>query len=205
MLSLLPEKAVYWPARQTLLIADPHFGKAAAFRLSGLFVPRGTTRGALVRIDAMLQATKATRLIFLGDFLHARRGRHQQLFTELAEWRTRQSHVEVLLIRGNHDRGAGDPPAELGISCVDAPYCDGPFAFAHHPVPQANAYVLAGHLHPCVSLHGHGRQHVQLPCFWFGPEVGVLPAFGEFTGCAKIRQSPGDRVFVIGEGEVIDL
>ena len=26
---LLPEKAIYWPAQQALLIADVHFGKAA--------------------------------------------------------------------------------------------------------------------------------------------------------------------------------
>jgi DNA ligase-associated metallophosphoesterase len=204
-LVLLPEKAAYWPARQTLLIADPHFGKAAAFRLSGLFVPRGTTKGALQRIDAMLTATRATRLIFLGDFLHARRGRSQQLFAELAAWRARHAGVEVLLVRGNHDRGAGDPPVELAMTCVEAPWSDGPFGFAHHPVAHPGAYVLAGHLHPCVSLRGHGRQHEQLPCFWFGPQVGVLPAFGEFTGCAKISAREGDGVFVIGDGEVIGL
>jgi uncharacterized protein len=205
LLTLLPEKAAYWDARRTLLIADPHFGKAAAFRLSGLFVPRGTTGGALRRIDAMLLHTGASRVIFLGDFLHARRGRSQQVLTELADWRSRHSEIEMLLVRGNHDRRAGDPPVGLGISCIDGPLHEGPFAFAHHPVAVPDAYVLAGHLHPCVSLRGAGRQREQLPCFWFGREVGVLPAFGEFTGCARIQRRDGDGVFVIGEGEVIGV
>ena len=40
---LLPEKAIYWPAQQALLIADVHFGKAAAYRSLGQPVPQGTT------------------------------------------------------------------------------------------------------------------------------------------------------------------
>jgi DNA ligase-associated metallophosphoesterase len=205
LLTLLPEKAASWVAGQALFIADPHFGKAASFRRSGLFVPRGTTSGALQRIDAMLQRTAARRLIFLGDFLHARRGRSDQVLRALADWRARHAAVEMLLVRGNHDRRAGDPPPSLGISCVDGPFHAGPFALAHHPAPVPGAYVLAGHLHPCVSLRGAGRQHEQLPCFWFGPEVGVLPAFGEFTGCARIQPRDGDRVFVIADGEVIGI
>jgi metallophosphoesterase superfamily enzyme len=57
--------------------------------------------------------------------------------------------------------------------------------------------VLAGHLHPCVVLAGGARQRERLPCFWFGRDVGVLPAFGDFTGCAEITVEPGDRVWVV--------
>ena len=45
-------------------------------------------------------------------------------------------------------------------------------------------YVLAGHLHPGVRLHGPGRQSVRLPCFAFGRNAALLPAFSEFTGTA---------------------
>ena len=74
-LVLLPERAAYWRRVQTLLVADPHFGKAAAFRAAGVPVPRGTTTGSLARLDAALARTGATRIVFLGDFLHARVGR----------------------------------------------------------------------------------------------------------------------------------
>ena len=52
-LLLLPERAAYIERTRTLLIADAHFGKAAAFRAAGVLVPRGTTGGTLGRLDAV--------------------------------------------------------------------------------------------------------------------------------------------------------
>ena len=107
------------------------------------------------------------------------------------------------IVRGNHDRRAGDPPANVGIECVDAPHTAMPFALAHHPVSIAGAYVLAGHLHPCATLVGAGRQRERLPCFWFSSAVGVLPAFGDFTGCAEVPAGGDDMVWVVaGDGVV---
>ena len=74
-LHLLAERAVYWERTSTLLVADPHFGKAAAFRAGGVPVPRGTTTENLRRLDRAIARTNARRVIFLGDFLHAREGR----------------------------------------------------------------------------------------------------------------------------------
>jgi metallophosphoesterase superfamily enzyme len=80
---------------------------------------------------------------------------------------------------------------------------DGPFALTHHPGAVAGSYVLAGHIHPCATLTGVGRQRERLPCFWFGAEVGVLPSFGEFTGCAPIDVRPGNSVFAVTDDRVI--
>ena len=80
-----------------------------------------------------------------------------------------------------------------------------PLALRHHPQPEAGASVLAGHLHPCVVLGGRAHQRLRLPCFHFGPQVGVLPAFGAFTGMHALRPQPGDRVFVIGGDAVAPL
>src|SRR4051812_34366951 len=88
-LVLLPERAVCWPRTDTLLIADPHFGKAAAFRAAGVPVPRGTTTETLTRIDAALERSGATRLVFLGDFLHAREGRATETLRVIDDWRAR--------------------------------------------------------------------------------------------------------------------
>src|SRR6478609_3634551 len=75
---LLAERAAYWERTQALLVADPHFGKAAAFRAAGVPVPRGTTTASLARLDAALERTGAARIVFLGDFLHAREGREAE-------------------------------------------------------------------------------------------------------------------------------
>ena len=114
-LELCAERAAYWSRRRTLLVADPHFGKAASFRALGVRVPRGTTEGALARLDALVVRLQPARIEFLGDFLHAREGRDDETFRLLAEWRARHGDIAVRLVRGNHDRRAGDPPTEVGI------------------------------------------------------------------------------------------
>ena len=46
-LHLLPQKAAWWPAERTLLVADAHIGKAVSFRRLGVPVPPGTTSETL--------------------------------------------------------------------------------------------------------------------------------------------------------------
>lgn len=202
LLRLLPERAAYWEARSTLLIADPHWGKAATFRSAGLFVPRGTTSSGIERLDSLLGRLEVRRIVFLGDFLHARAGRVDRTLRALHDWRSRHAGLEMVLVRGNHDRGAGDPPAELNIRCVEPPMFEGPLALAHHPVSRPDSFVVAGHLHPGARLIGRGRQRQRLACFWITEQVCVLPAFGDFTGMAIIEPSPTDAVFVVA-GEVV--
>jgi DNA ligase-associated metallophosphoesterase len=204
-LELCAERAAFWRRRRMLLVADPHFGKAASFRTLGVFVPKGTTMSALTRLDMLIARTSPARIVFLGDFLHAREGRNDETFAALAAWRASHTGVPMQIVRGNHDRRAGDPPAAVGIECIDGPVHDGPFALAHHPVAVPDSYVLAGHLHPCATLIGRARQRERLPCFWFGAEVGVLPAFGELTGCAEIDAREEDAVYVVAEDRVVKI
>ena len=202
-LELCAERAAYWPRRRMLLVADPHFGKAASFRALGVRVPRGTTEGALARLDTLMTRLEPERIEFLGDFLHAREGRDDETFRLLAEWRAGHDRIAMRLVRGNHDKRAGDPPSRVGIECVDGPVLEPPFALAHHPTRVAGAYVLAGHVHPCAVLVGRGRQRERLPCFWLGQHAGVLPAFGDFTGCAEVTATEGDAVWVVADAEVV--
>jgi DNA ligase-associated metallophosphoesterase len=205
-LLLLSERAVFWPRESTLLVADPHFGKAAAFRFAGLFVPPGTTAASLARLSRLLVMTGAARVVFLGDFLHAAEGRSEPMFRAVAAWRRSHGAIMMTLVRGNHDRRAGDPPREIGIEVVDGPLVRGPLALAHHPQVVEGHYVLSGHLHPCVTARGRGRGDRQrLPCFWFGRDTAVLPAFGEFTGCLEVAPREGDGVWVVAGTEVIAL
>jgi DNA ligase-associated metallophosphoesterase len=202
-LELCAERAVWWPRRRMLLVADPHFGKAAAFRALGVRVPRGTTGDALARLDALIARLAPARIEFLGDFLHAREGRNPDTFAALGAWRARHAALAMRIVRGNHDRRAGDPPSEVGIECADGPVREGSLALAHHPAPCDGAYVLAGHVHPCAVLVGPARQRERLPCFVLGREVGVLPAFGDFTGCAEVEPEEGEAVWVIASDQVV--
>lgn len=199
---LLADKAVYWPERQALLIADVHFGKAAAYRKLGQPVPHGTTASNLERLDALLAAYPSRELFFLGDFLHAPESRSPATLSTLQAWRERHSQLLITLIRGNHDRRAGDPPASLGITVVPEPLILAPFALQHEPDPHAVFHVLAGHVHPAYRLFGKGRQRLRLPCFMIGERVSLLPAFGAFTGGMEVVPAKGSKVFVVGDGVI---
>ena len=202
---LMPEHSLWMPERKALLVADAHFGKAATFRAGGIFVPRGTTATTLARLDRALARTDATRVIFLGDLLHAREGRSPETLRLVADWRASRAAVEVVLVRGNHDRAAGDPPESLGITCVDAPMLEGAFAFTHHPRVVAGHYDIAGHVHPAVRLRGPGRQWERLPCFWLRSDAMVLPAFGDFTGLGDVELAEGDRAFAVADRQVLEV
>jgi DNA ligase-associated metallophosphoesterase len=199
---LLADKAIYYPAHRALLIADAHFGKAAAYRRLGQPVPHGTTDDNLQRLDALLAAYDCQHLIFLGDFLHAPESHAASTLSAIHGWRERHTALAITLIRGNHDKRAGDPPPTLAITVVPEPLILGPFALQHEPDPHATHHVLAGHVHPAYRLYGKGRQRLRLPCFYVQANVSLLPAFGAFTGGMDIQRSENSRVFVVGDGAV---
>jgi DNA ligase-associated metallophosphoesterase len=207
---LHPTGTLYLSAQQTLLVADAHIGKAVSFRKLGVPVPSGTTSETLSRLDAALADTRARQVVFLGDFLHSVRSHAPGTLRVLQEWREAHADLELTLVRGNHDDRAGDPPAALRFTVVDEPLPLGPFALCHHPRPVRDAYVLAGHWHPCISVTGRAFERLRLPCFWMGDDtgqlpsqaVGILPAFGSFTGMHRIEPRAGDRIFPIA-GETV--
>lgn len=199
---LLADKAIYYPAERALFIADAHFGKAAAYRKLGQPVPHGTTDDNLQRLDALLAAYDCEHLIFLGDFLHAPESHAAGTLAALQAWRERHASLAITLIRGNHDKRAGDPPHHLRITVVPEPLLLGPFALQHEPDPHPTHHVLAGHVHPTYRLFGRGRQRLRLPCFYVLQDVSVLPAFGAFTGGMNIERQENSRVYVVGDGAV---
>lgn len=201
-LHLLPAHALWWPAGETLFIADLHLGKAASYRALGQPVPGGTTQDNLARLDALIATHQPRHVVCLGDFLHAASGRTPAVLRSLLDWRARHRNVAMTLVRGNHDDRAGDPPPEAGIDVVEEPWLLGPFACCHHPRPPGERhpthFVLAGHLHPVCHLSGPARDALRLPCFVSEPGQGILPAFGAFTGGHALPAAPGRCFHAIG-------
>jgi DNA ligase-associated metallophosphoesterase len=202
---LLPERAAFWPRRHTLFVADLHVGKAAAFRAAGLAVPEGHLADDLSRLAQAIARVGARQVIFLGDLLHAAQGVTAQVIAQVADWRRSHANCQFIVVRGNHDRRAGDPPAEWAMDCVDEPCWDAPFVMRHAPGPSADGYTLAGHLHPAVALRGRGKMRARLPCFVVGPRQMILPAFGGFTGAALVHPQAGERIYAIADQAVIPI
>lgn len=204
-LLLLAERAAYWPAKKALFIADFHLGKAASFRRLGIPLPYGTTNENVERLGRAIDKTGAEQVVFLGDFLHSAEGRAPRTFERFGVFRDERRAVAMTIVRGNHDKKAGDPPEAWDVRCIDAGETLGPFILNHEPGASRGGYALGGHIHPAVRLSASGEKSLRLPCFWFGARYGVLPAFGAFTGSAEVLPRRGDQVFVIAEHEVLQV
>jgi len=205
-LLLDPDRALVWPAARTLFLADLHLGKPAAYRRLGTPVSEAVTDRDLLRLDALIARHHPERLVVLGDLFHSRAAWDPEVIERVSAWRAAHATLELLLVSGNHDARAGPPPHSLPITLRQGPCSDGPWRLMHDPAQAASesAPVLCGHLHPGVRLVSP-LGSMRAPCFWFGTRVGVLPAFGRFTGCALIRPREGDRVFALGHGRVMEV
>lgn len=206
-LLLLPQRAVFWRQARMLIVADPHFGKARVFRQSGIPVPGGTTAENFGRLSALMERFCPDELLVLGDLMHGRIDADASLHAAIDTWRKRWRDVRLCLVTGNHDLKAGEPPAPFRLDRIGAQHDAFPFFFTHQhePKPVLTRYTIAGHVHPAVRVGGTGRQRETLPCFHFGKNSALLPAFGSFTGNHVIHPARGDRVYVIAGDEVINM
>lgn len=195
---LLPGRAAYLPATATLLVADLHLGKAATFRRQGIPVPEGSAAKDLARLVGLVTATKAERLLILGDLFHARSGCTAEVFAEFTAARKSVADTAVLLVAGNHDRSIGRLPQGIGIDSVLRTLDEPPFHFVHEPgtpLPEPHRdepFTIAGHLHPTLAIRAPSGERIADRCFFAEPGLLVLPAFGSFTGGHRV--SPTDRM-----------
>lgn len=197
---LFADRALYWPARRRLLVADVHLGKDDAFRAAGIALPTGGTRQDLDRLTALIERSAAASLWVLGDLLHGQRV-DTRWRAEWARFRDRHAGVDMMLVEGNHDRAAAR--AGLDIERRSGHVEDGPFCFAHAPRPATEGgarFVVCGHVHPVVNVPGfRGR----FPAFAVIDRQLVLPAFSLFTGGWLVRAAQG-RYACLG-AELLDM
>lgn len=205
-LVLHAERALEVPQAGALIVADLHWGKATALRSIGVPIPTGGTAEDLRRLDTVLERTGARALYILGDLAHSHHGWDERALVPVQAWRARWPQLAITLVRGNHDRHAGDPPTSLDITCVDGPYWQHDLQLAHEPVPPSgSALHVFGHVHPTTRLAGRGRDRVRLPCFVQGAQHLILPAFSSFTGAGAWVPSPRERPFGVVDDTVVPL
>lgn len=190
-----------------LLVADLHLGKEATFCRGGIAVPRGSTVATLQMITDMLVESSASTLVILGDLFHAKSSLAADIRHCFEEFLKRHQGVDVVLVKGNHDKSTGSLPTHWPMQIVDAPWSFDGVSLVHYPSPPSDGTQLciAGHLHPAIRLRVAGAG--KLPCFHFDADMRciTLPAAGEFTGTAVIRPNANDRVWVISEDDVLEL
>jgi DNA ligase-associated metallophosphoesterase len=201
--SLLPEGAVFLAGNSTLIVADIHLGKSAAFRAKGLPVPEGDSVRDLARLSALVKKSQACHLVIAGDLFHAPTGMTPELEAALAGFMS-GLRIPITLVVGNHDVKIQQLPAGL----LSVPHLDlePHLRVIHDPAHVSGDRLhIAGHWHPIVKIPDGKRTSLRLQCFLFRNHTLVIPAFGSFTGGSMLNVRPDDRVFVALREKVVEL
>ena len=197
---LSPGRCLYWEEQKMLVLSDVHIGKAAHFRKAGIAIPQQVFQEDLMRLFQQIHFFKPERILVTGDLFHSTANAEHDWF---ARWRETLGKTRVMLVRGNHEILHDDAYEQLGIEVVGSMLACGPFCFSHDQTSEnpADTYLFCGHLHPGIRISGRGKQSVVLPCFHFTPQVGIMPAFSQFSGKHLIECKKEDQVFAIVDGE----
>jgi uncharacterized protein len=207
---LSPHRCLYWEEERSLVLSDLHFGKTGHFRKAGIAVPQSVYREDLLRLLSLIQYFQPSRLVVVGDLFHSRENKELDLFLR---WREDFPHLGIRLVMGNHDILRADWYMKAGIEVIEGVLKMGEFSFVHdiedaeagdedakgdgEGAKGGGAYYFSGHLHPGIRINGMGKQSLQFPCFYFGGEYAILPAFGRFTGTVSIDPDVESNVFAI--------
>ena len=198
-------RSIFWEEEKILILSDLHLGKAGHFRKSGIGIPQTLFKEDLHRLVSQIQYFKPAMLLVVGDLFHSTENKEHELFLK---WRNDLPGIAIQLVKGNHDILKEEWYKQAGIAIAQEELIIGDFLFTHDIQSCKTAgerYCFSGHIHPGIILNGAGKQSLRLPCFYFGKDHAVLPAFGKFTGTYPVKPHPGDLVFAIVEDKIIPI
>lgn len=157
---LSPERCIYWEEQKSLIVSDLHFGKTGHFRKSGIAVPQNVYKEDMQRLVSLLQFYKPQQLLVVGDLFHSVQNKELDFFKK---WRNDFSHLHIQLIKGNHDILKEDWYTSANISVSSSHLHINQFCFVHDineacDPSESVKYYFSGHIHPCVTLKGLGKQ-----------------------------------------------
>ncbi len=199
------ERALYWPERQSLMVADVHLGKEHAFSRAGSAIPAGPSEADIARLSKLVHASHATRLLILGDLIHTKPNSDEAWLDHLSDFLNTHRQLSVEVVAGNHDKAAGRQLLDQRIVWHSKPLHEDQFVFQHEPGEDPRGHVFSGHIHPCYRLSVGRKESVRAPVFWFGKHCTVLPSFGQFTGGHSVSPDKSDRLFMVGPDCVIPV
>ena len=200
---LTGERSIFWEEEKALIVSDLHFGKTGHFRKSGIAVPQTIYKEDLQRLVSLLNYFNPQQLIVVGDFFHSHENTELEWFKK---WRNDFPLLNIKLVKGNHDILKDHWYKDAGIDLVEKELQIHSFLFIHDRCEEhEDTYTFCGHIHPGIHLQGLGRQSLRFPCFYFGRDHCILPAFSRFTGVALIEPQQNDHVFAVVENKLIQM
>lgn len=176
-LTPLPQGALYWAARQALLVADLHLEKASWFARGGQMLPPYDSLATLADLTALVQDTAVREVWCLGDSFHDPEGCSRLPEAAQEMLRALTAATRWTWITGNHDPHGVD---RCGGDVMDEAVVDG-LVLRHEAQAGETRPELSGHYHPKLRIRVRGRL-VSRRCFVATGAKLILPAFGALTG-----------------------
>jgi DNA ligase-associated metallophosphoesterase len=183
--------ALYWEAENTLLVADLHLEKGAAFAALGMLLPPYDTRTTLSRLGKILAAVDPARVVALGDSFHRSECAENLVADDLALLTKLQKGRDWYWICGNHDPHL---PASIG-GTVCATLTISGVTLRHEPSEAPSAPEIAGHLHPVARIARRGAV-IRRRCFATDGARLVMPAFGAYAGGLNVLDEAFGPLFL---------
>lgn len=200
---LSAQRSLFWEEEKALIVSDLHFGKTGHFRKAGIGVPQNVYKEDLQRLVTLLQTFRPQKLIVVGDFFHSSANTELNWFLR---WRESFAELQIILVRGNHDILKDSWYESAAIDVVAPTLQVNSFLFSHDRCEaSSDAYSFCGHIHPGVIIHGRGKQSLRFPCFYFGPDHCILPAFSKFTGAVGMDKTTAAAIYAVVENELVKI
>jgi DNA ligase-associated metallophosphoesterase len=181
--------ALYWESEDTLLVADLHLEKGAAFAARGMMLPPYDTRSTLQRLAACLDHFSPRRVVALGDSFHRSELAGRLSADDREELAALQQGRDWYWILGNHDP---DLPESIG-GFVCRSLMIGGITLCHQP-SLSRAPEIAGHLHPVARIARRG-EGIRRKCFATDGHRLVMPAFGAYAGGLNVLDKAFSSLF----------
>ena len=184
--------ALYWPAEGTLIVADLHLEKGAAFAARGMMLPPYDTRTTLQRLALCIATFDPSRIVALGDSFH-----RSALASLLAADDRELLHAlqrgrDWYWILGNHDP---ELPTNIG-GVIYRELVIGGVTLRHEPSAYDISPEIAGHLHPVARIARRG-EGIRRKCFATDGRRVVMPAFGAYTGGLNVLDEAFSPLFQV--------
>jgi DNA ligase-associated metallophosphoesterase len=199
-ITLLPERAIYWPSQKTLIVSDLHWGKGAHFRKHGIAIPTGAQQQDEMRLAELIKQYNTERLIIAGDLFHSHKNSEVELFTH---FRNVHEHLHLDLVTGNHDILARTKYTGWDMEVHEEGLHIGPFYIAHDIPETCDVFCIHGHVHPAIRIMRRGHNALKLKCFCIDEHRLILPAFGQFTGTYVLEPAEHKHIYVIADRQVM--
>jgi DNA ligase-associated metallophosphoesterase len=183
--------ALYWEAEDTLIVADLHLEKGAAFAAKGMMLPPYDTRDTLERLATCLETFDPSRVVALGDSFHRSELAGRLDPGDLEQLIALQHGRDWYWILGNHDPVL--PESIGGFVCRSLSI--GGVTLCHQPSLGRQAAEIAGHLHPVARIARRGEV-IRRKCFAADGQRLVMPAFGAYAGGLNVLDEAFGPLFL---------